>query len=584
MEPSDTFFTSFWIQVDKINYSKFATHLRTQDHLQSGLHRLSVSLRELVEATNQEKSRSGPAGPAYDWNRVGDGLDGGTVLPNRTPRTPPQTPGAGLPLDTGWQVSELQERLRLSETALLDQTRALAAVKDENVSLRQQISVHQATTEELRNICASSFTKHKKYSAASQQFELLCNEKAAEEADKRSQGDNAAAQIIKKQGLKYKHECGRMLLLAKSYAEAEVVLGNVLDVRKQDGDPTVSKSDTRETFLLYCQALRAQAEAQPYKRVCAASMHFQASGNVDENDFTWSVRNAMIYAHIKIEQGEYDQARLQIGHALPLRSRIAGLYVQEVNSVILQIAKLLRERNETDHRIAILSVACESQSGATSAEDARVSSQLGNLLYYEGRYQDAVLRLNYAWQHRSLLPAIAAYGRRLAACDLARSLIKLGKRSHFEEAKTVISVWLADPEARPGTERTSPEQFNTMLAYTHFRLGAFAEAETIARDLYAQHKFRTIGDLDVENHALVLLQALTKQQALDKLREAFTLVWEPLFKARNEFTSTPDRKALLKRHISAGNALVIALVNASGKWPPVPVIRRNITELEPLCE
>ena len=66
------------------------------------------------------------------------------------------------------------------------------------MSLRQQVLVHQATTEELRSACAGSYVKHKEYSAASQQYELLFNGKAAEEADRRSQGDEAAAQTAKK--------------------------------------------------------------------------------------------------------------------------------------------------------------------------------------------------------------------------------------------------------------------------------------------------------------------------------------------------------------------------------------------------
>ena len=384
--------------------------------------------------------------------------------------------------------------------------------------------------------------------------------------------------------MKYKHECGRMLLLAESYTEAEIALGYVLDVRKQDNDATVSKSETRETFLLYCQSLRAQGEAHPSKRVRAASMHFQASGNVDDDDLAWSVRNGMIYAHIKIEQGEYDQARLQIGHFLPLRSLIAETYIQEVSVVILQIADLLRDRDETEHNIAILSIACQSHSGSTSAEDAQISCRLGNDLYLEDRYQDAVPRLEYGWQHRSLLPAVAIdYGRRLVACSLARSLIKLGTEPRFQQAKRVLSEWLADPEAVDGTGRTSPEQIDSMLAYAHFRLGEYAEAEAIARDLYDDHKFKTLGDLEVENHALVLLRALTKQQEADKVREAYTLVWEPLYRARNRLTSTPERKALLQRHISAGNALATALgasLESSMSWS----IRRNIRILEPLCE
>ena len=127
-----------------------------------------------------------------------------------------------------------------------------------------------------------------------------------------------------------------------------------------------------------------------------------------------------------------------------------------------------------------------------------------------------------------------------------------------------------------------------MLAYAHFRLGEYAEAEAIARDLYDDHKFRTLGDLEVENHALVLLRALTKQQeALDKVREAYTLVWEPLCIGRvTELTSTPERKALLQRHISAGNALATRTCERKpGRWLYVLGLFDGTSEiLEPLCE
>ena len=490
--------------------------------------RLFNALKTLRDTVHDIRSYYGSRGPERDWNPF-------------IPRPPPRTPSPNR------RISALElEVIELKDTTeKRDMELEQASVRLDEY--REVISKANKTIEKLGCQLASEYETNKRFDQAAEQYDFLSRLKDNELNQKKSKNDRVGADAAEKVWLSYSHQKGEMLLHASRFAEAEQTLRQVLRKGKQiHNDAELKRPENREAQLQLCTALRSQGVASKCRE--AEDLYFRESllthlGTQDEADRSWAIRNEFEFAYVNAEQASYDSMISHLKRVWPLRGRASSESRQYLETAIVQLWRLLEQRNEVSYAIKVLAIYCEGGNGLRPEFLSFITEQ-GKALQELGEHEKAIYFLRKAWE----APSASSSGRRSLGLSFAWSLCHL---KQFSESSKILEDLLKISNSNTSPSEQGPR---AMLAYAHLHLGNLVEAERNARIVLSQCGTSALTGFHTFNHADILIWTLIRHDRKEKYLEAHT-VWQRIYKDRNQIAIELKGKEQLRGHAEVGKEL-----------------------------
>ena len=490
--------------------------------------RLSNALNRLRDIVYDIRLNYGARGPNQSWNPF-------------IPKPPPPTPLLKR------RISALE-----SEVIELKDTTEKRDMELEEASVRldeyrEEISKANKTIENLGCQLASEYETNKRFDKAAEQYDFLSRLKHEELNEKRSINDSVGADAAEKVWLRYSHQKGEMLLHASRFAKAEQTMRQVLEKGKKiHNDAGLKRPENREAQLQLCTALRSQGVAS--KCQDAEDLYYHESlltrlATQDEADRSWAIRNKFELAYVNAEQASYESMISHLKKVWPLRGRASSESRQYLETAIIQLWRVLEQRNEVSYTTKVLEIYCEGGNGLPP-EFLDIITEQGKALQKRGEHKKAIISFRKAWE----TPSASSSGRRSLGLSFAWSLCHL---KQFSESSKLLENLL-----KPSNSNTSPSEheLRALLAYAHLHLGNLVEAERNARIVLDQCGTSALPGFHTFNHADVLIGALVRHDKKQKYLDAYA-VWQRIYKDKNQIALGLKGKEQLRSHAEVGNEL-----------------------------
>ena len=566
-----TAFEQFYYLVQELRNTPLAENLYSsyrRSSTEAG--RLFRSFDELYDNVRSiSQGLDGVEGPNTSWNpmlpRRSTQRPGRQPANDHRPQTPPDTPPRRPRPEDVSEIDKLKNTLdeRNNELAL-----ALSQLHEDKKSI---ISLRKA---------AASHHKHaKEFDLAAEQYDLLSKAREEEKDEKKAKKDKTGASAAEKDQLHYLHQKGKMLLEAERFADAEETLNYVIKRwKKTRGDDWLHDSKDREAQLLLCRALRSQHSNAKY--VEAEDLYYKQAlldhlGSKSSADRDWAVRNAFELAFVAAEQGSYPYAVDQLKHVWSKRNLASAAYKHDLEAEIVQLLRLLEQRQQTQYASAVVAIACDGHA-ALPPNLLQYFTEQGKHYYKRGEYVRAIPYLNKAWR----TPTLSRKEKLDLGWSFAWSTFHLDR---FTDTRDTLELLL---DCTSSNSSPSNLEVKALLACVQHRLSNFSVAENIARSVYEAHGASNLLGHPAFNHAGILIGCLIKHNKKAQYQAAGP-VWQKLFEHAKTLLNDPASKQHIRYYAGLGRELATEWKKEARARkhydPPTPKeILKQVAELERL--